>query len=78
MSDEGALYLLSSKSRRIARVEPAAPGENHAPLTEFADLPSEIPMAEGLTFVEPGVALVASDEPAKGGANLFTVRLPDK
>ena len=78
VSDAGALYLVSSKSSRIARVEPAAPGDNHATLTDFADLPSEIPMAEALTFVEPGLALVGSDEPAASGDNLFTVRLPDE
>ena len=78
VSDEGALYLVSSKSRRIARVEPAAPGDDHAALTDFADLPSEIPMAEGLTFLEPGLALVGSDEPAESGDNLFTVRPPAK
>ena len=78
VSDEGALYLVSSKSRRIARVEPAAPGDDRATLTDFADLPSEIPTAEALTFIEPGLALVGSDEPAKGGANIFTVRPPGK
>ena len=78
VSDEGALYLVSSKSCRIARVEPAAPGDDHAVLTDFADLPSEIPMAEGLTFLEPGLALVGSDEPAESGDNLFTVRPPAK
>ena len=53
VSDEGALYLVSSKSCRIARVEPAAPGDDHAALTDFADLPSEIPMAEDSHSSDP-------------------------
>jgi hypothetical protein len=76
VSDQGALYLVSSKSRRIARVEPAAPSDYHAALIDFADLPREIPMAEGLTFGGPGLLLVGPDEPSKVGDNLFTVRRP--
>lgn len=62
----GQLEVASDRARRA-----------RGALTDFADLPSEIPMAEGLTFVGPGLLLVGSDEPGESGDNLFTVRLPD-
>ena len=54
----GQLEVASDRARR-------ARGAQRRPrrLTDFADLPSEIPMAEGLTFVGPGLLLVGSDEP---------------
>ncbi len=61
LDDDGALWLLSDQSRRLARlVAPLAPGEEPA-LDVVLDLPGKLRKPEGLCFLPHGLLAVAED-----------------
>ncbi len=76
LGPDGRLYLLSDRSRRIARLAPGfPPGGDPVGVEGSWRLPKRRDKPEGLTFLPDGRAVVATDTKGKG-PNLFILGGP--